>query len=125
MPDEEIVWTCSVCDKPVADGDGYIAVGMDEVERAERERQEWEDASPGGTSMSGMRTYPTAHWRVFHSGCDPVDERGRYRIDVNRIRLALAALAWTAHLMGEPWVSATDWRVVIEELAAAHGGTIG
>jgi hypothetical protein len=124
MPDEEIVWTCSVCDKPVADSDGYLAVGIDEANRAERERQEWEDASPSGTAMSEMRTYPTAHWRVFHSDCDPEPERGPYRIEVDGIRSAWAVLAWTAHLMGEPWVSATDWRVVIEELAAAHGDTI-
>jgi len=124
VSDEEIVWTCSVCDKPVADADGYIAVGMDEASRAEREREEWEDASPSGTAMLELLTYPTAHWRVFHSGCDPKNERGPYRIDVDQIRSAWAVLACTAHLMGESWAAATDWREVIGELAADHGGTI-
>jgi len=124
MSGEEIVWTCSVCDKPVEDADGYLAVEINEASRAERERQEWEEASPSGTAMAELLTYPTAHWRVFHFGCDPVEERRRYRIDVEGIRSAWAALAWTAHLMGEPWALATDWRVVIEELAAAHGDTV-
>jgi len=119
----DIVWTCSVCDKPVADGDGYIAIGIDDVNRAERERQEWEDANPTATTLSELRTYPTAQWLVFHSGCDPGPERGPHRIDVSQIRSAWAALAWTAHLMHEPWLSVTDWRLLIERVAEAHGAS--
>ncbi len=122
MSDEEIVWTCSVCGKPVGDGDGYLAVAMDEVNKAERERQEWEEANPTASTLSGLRTYPTAHWQVFHTACDPAPARGPSRIDVKRMRSPWDALAWTAYLMGENWISATDWHAVIEELAAAHGG---
>ena len=122
MPDD-IMWTCSVCDKPVSDGDGYITAGVDDVIRAERERQEWEDANPSSVTLSDLRTYPTAHWLVFHSACDPDDEKGPYAIEVDRIRSSWTVLAWTAHLMGNTWVSVTDWHFVIEKVAAAHGGT--
>lgn len=122
MSDEEIVWTCSVCGKPVVDADGYITVGTDEVNKAERERQEWEAANPTAATLSGLRTYPTAHWSVFHSGCDPEHGSGPHRIEVHRLRSAWDALAWTAYLMEENWLSVTDWHVLIEELAAVHGG---
>jgi len=69
--------------------------------------------------------WPTATWLVFHSGCDPERGRGPHHIDVNQIRSAWASLAWTARLTHEPWLSVTDWRLVIERVAEDHGESLG
>jgi len=126
MPHKKIVWTCSVCDKPVEDDDGYVTMDMVEATRVEGEREAWREAKPEGGTAAKLDTYPKpAPWRVFHLDCDPVPDREAYSIDVGRIRSSWAALAWTAHLMKKPWLAATDWDVLIERVAATHGGTRG
>jgi len=124
MPHKKIVWTCSVCDKPVADDDGYVTMDMAEIPRVEDERKVWGEANPEGVTAAKLDTYPkSAPWRVFHLDCDPEPDREAYSIDVGRIRSSWAAMAWTAHLMRKTWLAATDWDVLIERVAATHGGT--
>ena len=126
MPHKKIVWTCSVCDKPVEDDDGYVTMEMAQAVRVEEERAAWAGTSPEGVTAVKADTYPkSAHWQVFHIDCDPEPDREAYSFDVGRIRSAWAALAWTAHLMKKRWLAATDWDVLIERVAATHGGTRG
>jgi hypothetical protein len=122
MPHKKIVWTCSVCGQPVADDEGYLTMEMAEAVRVEEERVTW--AENRSEAAAKVDTYPeSAHWRVLHIDCDPEPDREAYAFDVRRIRSAWAALAWTAHLMKKPWLAATDWDVLIEQVAANHGGT--
>ena len=124
MPHKKIVWTCSVCDKPVEDDDGYVTMDMVEATRVAEERETWQESNPENERAARLETHPKpAPWRVFHLDCDPVPDREVYSIDVDRIRSSWAALAWTAHLMRKPWLATTDWDVIIERVAATHGGT--
>ena len=124
MPHKKIVWTYSVCDKPVEDDDGYVAMDMVEDTRVAEERLAWREANPENERAARLQTYPKpAPRRVFHFDCDAVPEREVYSIDVDRIRSSWAVLAWTAHLMRNPWLVTTDWDVMIERVAATDGGT--
>jgi hypothetical protein len=126
MPHRKIVWTCSECGQPVVDEDGYVTMEMAEAVRVKEERETWEETNPEGVTAATLDTYPkSAHWQVVHVDCDPEPDREAYSFDVGRIRSAWAALAWTAHLMKKPWLAATDWDVLIERVAATHGGTRG
>ena len=117
-----IVWTCSVCGQPVDDGDGWVAVDVHEAIRAERQHREWDQGHTGSVTFDELSSRePPAHWLVLHAECDPLDERGPYSIEVQRIRTAWDVLAWTSHLVEKTWVAATDWRQLINDIAKANG----
>jgi hypothetical protein len=75
-------------------------------------------------TMDDLRTRArSAPWLSYHGACDPLDERGAYSIDVERVRSGWDALAWTEHLMSKTWLGVTDWRHVLGRIAKEHGSS--
>jgi hypothetical protein len=108
----------------VGDAAGYVTVDVHEAIRAERSRMQWDQDHPGATTLDELVTRERpVHWVVLHAACDQVDERGPYTIEVERIRSAWDALAWTDHLIGKTWVAHTDWGSLINQIAKAGGST--
>lgn len=118
-----IEWNCSVCGKAVDDGAGYLTIDIDEVNKVEDARREWDAAHPRDFSVDELLAeYPRdAGWLVFHGDCDPEPDRQSYWFDVGRIRSPWDVVAWTAHLMEKSWLPATSWDSLIGKLAKDHG----
>jgi hypothetical protein len=53
-----------MCERPVADAEGYIMVDMDEVKRVERWRQNWDDDHTGDVVRKELETLPEATHRT-------------------------------------------------------------
>jgi predicted GIY-YIG superfamily endonuclease len=116
-----LIWRCSVCDKEVADGDGWLAARYDEFGEVRDARKAWEQrieaTYDGFYPASELLSYPhPAPWRVFHRHCDPSLDSTDYWITVERIRTYPQLVHWTAHLMGKDWLKDTTWDELLEEL---------
>jgi hypothetical protein len=124
---DRLVWTCSMCERAVADGEGHITVSVEEAQRVQLLREE-RDADPDGGELPlkelATRYEPT-HWLVFHSACDPEGDSGPYAMQVEHLRTPLALLVYTgkqtaAHCTYVPAFApdevatacATDWERV-------------
>ena len=126
MGDDRIIWMCSICDKPIEDGEGYVVVNEGDATRAEEEKRSWDTEHDRAMTFDEMSERPEqVAWRVLHAACDSEpDEQEVYQLDVERIRTAWDALSWTSHLIGKPWLSATNWSSLIRRISAEHGAEI-
>lgn len=106
-----ITWTCDGCDKPIADGEGYIAVAYSDIRKTEEAREAWERANPGPMfTGAALMAYPKdARWHALHRDCDPLPDAADYWFGVERLRTIRHALDWTLHLMEKVWLPCTDW----------------
>jgi len=113
-----LVWTCSTCCQPVANGRGYVCVDSNQagltharhetVDFEYRKRQEAEGS---------LVPYPLDEvwddpvpWAAYHHGCDPRPDSGDYWFAVERCRTLAEFLHWSAHLLEKRWFAHTDWR---------------
>jgi hypothetical protein len=120
---DQLVWRCSICEAPIADGAGYLTVDMNEAERVLQWRSEWErDLRSRDFAMRELETCPEpTRWLVLHAACDPASKPGPYDLAVENLRTAWDLLAWTEQLMAQEWVGGTDWRRVLGRVADEHG----
>jgi predicted GIY-YIG superfamily endonuclease len=122
-PPRQLVWLCTRCQEPIADGLGYIHVNMRSVFEIEAywaaaEKRQLEGGSVF-VDISDLRDWPDdAPWMAHHADCDPYPEAGDYWFDVKRARTHAQLLNWTAHLMGKDWLKFTDWDDLIQRQAA-------
>lgn len=99
--DDSLIWACSKCRKPIADGDGHIIVSLTDI---------YAHQDPYGS-------FGEAEWTALHSRCDPYPEWTDYRIPIERIRTQAHALHWTAHLLEKKWIRDTNWASVVRLVA--------
>jgi hypothetical protein len=118
----ELVWMCEVCDKPVADGSGYVCVSLADVAEHGERWNEWMEKHPSRAVADlgfFLDTYPKpVPWRVLHEECDPradpyLDD---YGINVAGVRTEKQVIAETARLLGMPWLQATNWADVLRSV---------
>ncbi|WP_158717223.1 hypothetical protein [Streptomyces sp. NRRL F-4474] len=128
MTTHELVAVCDACEAPIADGQGCIWIDYGKIMKQQEAVRTWEAetkaAAPPGTrtvvSYGDILSYPDAvRWCAHHAACDPDIDANAYSIEVHRLRTWADLTHWTAHLMGKPWLPATDWKKVLE--SAAHG----
>lgn len=112
-------WKCDRCGDPIISGTGYIAIDLHETATAEALTAEWRARHrEGTTTLAALSTLPDqALWVVAHDTCAPLPDGPYYCIDIERAETAAHLLSWTAHLMGKPWISATNWDDLIREMA--------
>jgi hypothetical protein len=68
-----LVWTCSMCERPVADGEGYITVDLDEACRVERWRANRDEDHTGDVVLKELETWPEpTRWVTLRAACGPV-----------------------------------------------------
>lgn len=120
MTTTRIIWTCDVCQQPVANRAGYIHVLYREIDQYDSDLEDWqarvdaaqEDPTASFRIITGglLLDCPTpARWHVHHFRCDPDPDSHDYAIGVERIRTFKEVTSWTAHLLGKRWLSSTDW----------------
>lgn len=115
-PPRQLLWLCETCGQPIADGEGYLHVDLDEVRHAT-------DAGAkvnreGTVDVAALLDVPDVHWRTHHGRCDPRPESNDYCIAVERARDHADLLARTAHLSGKRWIDVTDWYDLMARMAA-------
>jgi hypothetical protein len=114
-----------MCERPVADAEGYLMVDMDEVKRVERWRQNWDDDHTVDVVRKELETLPEAtHRTVLHAASYLVSEPCPYAMPVEYIWSVLDLLGWTGDLMDKTRLSATDSRRVLWRVARENGGRI-
>jgi hypothetical protein len=120
---DPLVWTCAVCDLPIADGTGYLTVDLKEAKRVVQWRAEWErDLRSRDFAMKELATCPQpTRWLVLHAACDPVSKPGPYDMAVEKLRTPWELLAMTERLMGNRWLEGTNWRRLISRVAEERG----
>lgn len=118
-------WQCQVC-RSLIDGDtGFAAISYAELEEHERALAEWDARDRGGDpdwiiDAYDLLSYPNpVRWRIRHDHCAGGDEDDTYSIGIGRLRSAADVLRWTAHLAQKGWVEATDWDVVLLDVASS------
>ena len=121
--DDQLVWICSICNKPVADYRGHIFVDMAEVlKRRGKAETSIELVSDLKRQFeAGILGADLAHWQVMHDDCDPDLGRESYAMPIADVRSCWDVLASTSHLMGKDWLSVTDWFSVLGRIAREHG----
>ena len=113
-----LVWTCTVCGHPIADGEGGLEVQYGDLHRSAKDGADWEAGHKGGYTLDELLAAPAAvQWQIAHWSCSNLEDT--YSIAVNRLRTHAALLAWTAHLMEKPWIGLTDWSEVIAAVAGS------
>jgi hypothetical protein len=56
---DQLVWSCSLCDRPIAYGVGYLTVDLSGAKRVLQWRKEWEKDLPARDfAMKELETYP-------------------------------------------------------------------
>jgi hypothetical protein len=120
---EQLVWSCAICDLPIADGAGYLTVDLSEAKRVLQWRNEWEaELRSHDFAMRELETCPErTRWLALHAACDPVSEQGAYELPVKSVRTAWDMLSWTGQLIGHAWLEGTDWRRVLWRVAEENG----
>ena len=109
---DELQAICDVCTFPIGDGEGFLFVDSgDAQEFATAER-------PSSMTLDDMiNAALVEEWTTAHTRCNtPDDHPQAYAIEVDRIRTYRAALSWTAHLMGKPWLTGTNWDQLLQQL---------
>lgn len=117
QPSRSISWRCDLCDELLAD-DGYVTVRESEVAEVRRSRAALEEKPIVSAREIGALPSP-ARWMFRHHGCDPEPDSGDYAFSVREIGTEAQLLAWTSHLMGKEWLSATNWDEVIRGVGEA------
>ena len=113
-------WICTHCRRPIADGDGYIAVDSRRAWHIEGERRKL-DREHEGRILDGndIWAYPKrVEWFATHRGCDPDPGRADYWFDVARCRTLHELLDWNRHINGKTWGQATNWDQFILDAAS-------
>ncbi len=95
-----IVMYCQPCGKPISPGTGFIGVRHADIRSAQ-----------------ASESAPEAMWVTRHHVCSEAADGECYQIDAERITTWAAVTWWTAHLMAKSWLAATNWDVVLSELA--------
>lgn len=96
----ELILTCQVCKKPIADKTGYLWIDENEY------LNKWQSSeSPEKTGL--------VKWQAHHEKCDPDIDAMSYTIEVERIRTYEQLLKWTAHLYNKNWFYYTNWVEVV------------
>ena len=122
-PLTQLVWTCEVCKKPIADGAGYLTVdwlaALDR-EQADYARSRVSDEPDGArvVTLSSVALRAPVHWAVLHRKCDPRPKANDYWISVESCRTTRSLLRWTAHLHPKKWLGMTDWNELLWRVTA-------
>lgn len=113
-----LTWTCEVCQFPIADQEGRLAVDLDAVTEVEEAIRVWKQRHPDSVTIDELMTYPDpVAWTGGHYKCKADIYANDYGFDVDQINTHAALLARTAHLLGKRWLGATDWDEVIRTKA--------
>lgn len=126
--DRELIMTCSTCHEPIADHQGYLWVSRAAVNDHVQASREWtkeREEEPGGAvsfPITDIFDHPKpVRWRGHHKNCDPDPDADAYTIESERLSTWADLAHWTAHLMEKSWLSATDWRKLLEGAAEGNG----
>ena len=116
---DQLVWNCSICNLPIADGAGYLTVELNEAKHVLQWRKEWDaDLRSRDFAMKELGSCPEpTRWLALHAACDPVSKPGPYDMPVERLRTPWDLLAMTERLMGNSWLEGTDWRRVLRKVS--------
>lgn len=115
-----LVWNCDVCNRPIADGRGYICVSYREMDKTEQARLSWKqkerEAGFGKTSaivwLNELPDLQPASWQALHGECDPEPDRLDYFYNIERCRTIFQFIECTAHLLGKTWIKNTNWHSI-------------
>ena len=86
-----VTWTCTACQFPIADGEGVVAVPLEQI---------------SDMPMFGPE------WTSRHTLCAG-DLNDYYGIDVEELRTHEGVLRWTAHLLSKVWLANSNWDEII------------
>lgn len=121
-------WTCDVCQKPIAPGDGTIVIsdpGFSGIPRHPSVRYHDEDgpktvsvSEAAGASLAQLAA--AARVVVAHFDCDKTDG---YVIEVSRAESHRDWLCWLIHLSGKPWLDRRDLRKIARVYFTNRGET--
>ena len=124
----ELVWPCSACGTPIADGEGYLTVNVTDADerggaalalRADLGLTNTPDADspPQVVTLGDLLTIPDeVPWWALHDTCGPDAEDLQYWLAIERVRTPLAMIKWTAHLYGKRWFDDTTWMDILERV---------
>lgn len=118
----DLIAICDTCGVPVADGQGWLGVDRTEIYEHQHLAAEWHQRHGAAAGLSDMLGYPEpARWRLLHEGCPPHLGEFTYQIPVGRLRSWWQLTDWTAHLMDNDWLTATDWPLLLRNAARGIG----
>ena len=124
---EQIEWRCDVCEFPIADWTGYLAVSRNAISKFQRDWADW--AESAGTPLGDGTLYsPTdlraaprpARWESLHQKCDPAPTRSDEWIPVARLRTFADLLSATLDYELGGYGTSTDWRDLMWRALASN-----
>lgn len=126
---KQIIWTCEVCNLPIANDKGAVFVRFserrayrDDGDARKRKQANTTPASPGRqliiTSVKSdlMDLIPLAPWHVMHDKCDLEPGDCAYWLRVDAMRTMFAVLSITKHLLEKAWLNETRWDTLLERV---------
>lgn len=110
-------YTCEVCGRDIADGEGGIAVSYTEIYEKQEAQRAFDkkhalvgsDGETYGVMISGSAWHEMpgwAHWWTIHWDCKEV--RNPYDFGVEDIRSYVQVVARVAHVLEKNWIQDTD-----------------
>ena len=111
---------CDGCGAAVGDEDGLLYVDHNEVRAVQEAHKAWHrPRDEEALTLEELLDHPgPACWQVRRTACLVTAEHAVYGIAVERVRTWRHLVGWTAHLMGKPWLPATDGDELLEQTAA-------
>lgn len=106
-----IQWICYECDRPIADGEGYVHIDYAMLDLAKRKWAELLELDP----QLASQTFQAVHWFTHHSKCDPNPDHLCWWKDVGALRTSEQLLSTTVHLSGKRWFDLSDWPGLLRE----------
>lgn len=111
-------WICTVCDKPVANGAGYISVEDSETGGYPRHATDRDDETKP-TAMTAAEIVkqlspPAITFRVYHADCDPRPQTTTYWFGVEEAATLKAWCRWVAQLSTKVWICKYDLKRMLQ-----------
>lgn len=118
-------WTCTTCQKLIT-GPGWLwidpRVALDVVTAREEWKKRRRPSASGAIMLGDYLTFPApAKWHVTHENCTPSEDDESYgfmySISMTDARSYQRLLWWTTHLESKNWLTATNWRDLMQAAA--------
>jgi hypothetical protein len=126
VSDNQIVWLCHSCDKPVGAGEGYLGIDLQAIQSAELDPGNLDATDPATAeeTLAELLDSPEQpQWLVYHRACEPDWEEGPYRIPVADVLTPRGLLRQTGRLGKMSWLRHTDWFEILAAIPESPAET--
>lgn len=114
----ELIVVCQTCGQKIEAG--HLGIDTAALAAYRAAMEEWETNHPDGADLMDLVIGgpELVRWVTHCEECEP--NTCGYCIEVAQLRTYKDLIKWTAHLMEKTWLADTDWRILLQDVAAGQ-----